>query len=160
MLKTPILHPQILAALGRAGHSSKILAALGRAGHSSKILIADGNYPHHTKRGPNADVVFLNFAPGLLNATDVLSGILNVVPVELAEVMEPMRTGAYAMTNDPPIFEDFRRLLKARNAALNLTKLERSAFYEAAGSKDVTLTIATAEQKIYANILLTIGVVM
>ena len=42
MLKTPILHPQILNALGRAGHSSK-------------ILIADGNYPFHTKRGPNAN---------------------------------------------------------------------------------------------------------
>ena len=147
MLKTPILHPQILAALGRAGHSSK-------------ILIADGNYPHHTKRGPNAEVVFLNFAPGMMNVTDVLSGLLNVVPIELAEVMEPMRTGAYAMKNDPPIFDEFRKLLKARNAALDLTKVERFAFYEAAGSKDVTLTIATGEQKIYANILLTIGVVM
>lgn len=147
MLKTPIIHPQILAALGRAGHSSK-------------ILIADGNYPHHTKRGPNADIVFLNFAPGMMNVLDVLSGIANTVPIELAEVMEPQRTGAYAMTNDPPIFEEFRRILKARNAALNLTKLERFAFYEAAGGKDVTLTIATGEQKIYANILLTIGVVM
>jgi L-fucose mutarotase len=147
MLKTPILHPQILAALGRAGHSSK-------------ILISDGNYPHHTKRGPNADVVFLNFAPGLLNATDVLAGIANTVPIELAEVMEPMRTGAYAMKNDPPIFDDFRKILKARNATLDLHKLERFAFYEAAGSQDVTLTIATADQRIYANILLTIGVVM
>jgi len=146
MLKTPILHPQILSALGRAGHSSK-------------ILIADGNYPHHTKRGPNADVVFLNFMPGMLNATDVLAGIANVIPIELAEVMEPARTGAYAMTNDPPIFEDFRKILKARNPALNLTKLERFAFYEAAGTKDVALTIATGEQRIYANILLTIGVV-
>ena len=147
MLKTPILHPQILAALGRAGHTSK-------------ILIADGNYPHHTKRGPNADVVFLNFAPGQLNVTDVLIGIANTVPLELAEVMEPPRMGPYAMKNDPPIFDDFRKILKARNAALDLTKLERFAFYEAAGTKDVTLTIATGEQKIYANILLTIGVVM
>ena len=147
MLKTPILHPQILHALGRAGHSSK-------------ILIADGNYPHFTKRGPNAEVVFLNFAPGQMNVTDVLSGIANTVPIELAEVMEPARTGAYAMKNDPPIFEDFRRILKARNAALDLTKLERFAFYEAAGTKDVTLTIATGEQRIYSNILLTIGVVM
>ena len=147
MLKTPIIHPQILAALGRAGHSSK-------------ILIADGNYPHHTKRGPNADIVFLNFAPGMMNVTDVLAGIANTVPIELAEVMEPMRTGAYAMKNDPPIFEEFRKILKARNAALELNKLERFAFYDAAGGKDVTLTIATGEQKIYANILLTIGVVM
>ncbi len=147
MLKTPILHPQILAALGRAGHSSK-------------ILIADGNYPHHTKRGPNADVVFLNFAPGQLNATDVLAGIANTVPIELAEVMEPAKTGAYAMKNDPPIFEEFRKILKARNAGLDLTKLERFAFYAAAGTPDVTLTIATGEQRIYANVLLTIGVVM
>lgn len=147
MLKTPILHPQILAALGRAGHSSK-------------ILISDGNYPHHTKRGPNAEVVFLNFAPGQMNVTDVLMGIANTVPIELAEVMEPMKTGPYAMKNDPPIFEEFRKILKARNASLDLTKVERFAFYEAAATKDVTLTIATGEQRIYANILLTIGVVM
>ena len=146
MTKTPILHPQILAALARAGHSSK-------------ILIADGNYPFHTRRGPNADVVFLNFAPGQLNATDVLMGIANTVPIELAEVMEPLRTGPYAMRNDPPIFEDFRKILKARNATLDLTKLERFAFYDAAGGRDVTLTIATGEQRLYANILLTIGVI-
>lgn len=147
MLKTSILHPQILNALGRAGHSSK-------------ILIADGNYPFYTKKGPNAEVVYLNFAPGQMNVTDVLIGIANTVPIELAEVMEPQRTGAYAMKNDPPIFEEFRKILKARNAQLDLTKVERFAFYEAAGTKDVTLTIATGEQRIYANILLTIGVVM
>src|SRR5271170_7583812 len=132
MLKTPVLHPQILGALGRAGHSSK-------------ILIADGNYPFQTKKGPNAEMVFLNFAPGQMN---------------VAEVMEPMRTGPYAMKNDPPIFEEFRKILKARNASLDLTKVERFAFYEAAGTKDAALTIATGEQRIYANILLTIGVVM
>ena len=146
MLKTPILHPQILHALGRAGHSSK-------------ILIADGNYPHHTKRGPNAEVVFLNFAPGQMNVTDVLIGIANTIPIELVEVMEPLKTGPYAMKNDPPIFEEFRKIIKARNAGIDLTKLERNAFYEAAGTKDVTLTIATGEQRLYANILLTIGVV-
>jgi len=147
MLKTPVLHPQILGALGRAGHSSK-------------ILIADGNYPFQTKKGPNAEMVFLNFAPGQMNVTDVLIGIANTVPIEMAEVMEPMRTGPYAMKNDPPIFEEFRKILKARNASLDLTKVERFAFYEAAGTKDAALTIATGEQRIYANILLTIGVVM
>ena len=108
VLKTPVIHPQILAALGRAGHSSK-------------ILIADGNYPHFTKRGPNAEVVYLNFVPGQMTVTDVLIGIANSVPIELAEVMEPQRMGAYAMKGDPPIFEDFRKILKARNAALDLS---------------------------------------
>jgi L-fucose mutarotase len=147
MLKTPILHPQILHALGRAGHSSK-------------ILISDGNYPHHTKRGPNADIVYLNFAPGQMTTTDVLQGIANCVPIELAEVMEPLRVGPYAMKNDPPVFDDFRRLLKARHATLDLTRLERMAFYAAAASADVTLTIATGDQRLYANILLTIGAIV
>ena len=44
MLKTPLLHP-------------RILSALGRGGHRSKVLITDGNYPAWTRRGPNAEVV-------------------------------------------------------------------------------------------------------
>src|SRR3954466_14225143 len=132
---TPILHPQILHALGRAGHGSK-------------ILIADGNYPHHTKRGPNADIVFLNFAPGQLNATDVLIGIANTIPIELAEVMDPLKVGPHAMKNDPPIWEEFRKIIKARNPGVDLTRLERQTFYQSAGSPDVALTIATGEQRL------------
>ena len=132
---------------------------LGRAGHTSKILIADGNFPHHTKRGPNADVVFLNFAPGQMSATDVLIGIANTIPIELAEVMDPPKAGAYAMKSDPPLWEEFRKIIKARHAGVDLTRLERQAFYEAVGTKDVTLIIATGEQRLFANILLTIGVV-
>ena len=44
MLKTPLLHPDILA-----------IAA--RCGHHAKILIADGNYPASTVKGPNAQQV-------------------------------------------------------------------------------------------------------
>jgi L-fucose mutarotase len=85
--------------------------------------------------------------------------MIHVVPVELAEVMEPARTGAYPMKNDPPIFEDFRKILGARDAALDLAKLERCTFHDAAGTQDVTRTIATGEQRICANVLRTIGVV-
>jgi L-fucose mutarotase len=56
MLKSRLLHPEILEALGRAGHSSK-------------ILIADGNYPFATQLGPGARLVSLNLSPGLVNAT-------------------------------------------------------------------------------------------
>jgi L-fucose mutarotase len=146
MTKTPILHPQLLQALARAGHSSK-------------ILIADGNYPFHTRRGPNAELVFLNFAPGQLTVPDVLVGIMKTVPLELAQVMEPEQSGPHAMKNDPAIFGDFRNILKTQRPPLDLIKLERFDFYDAASSRDVALTIATGEQRIYANILLTIGVV-
>ena len=40
-----------------------------------------------------------------------------------------------------------------------LEEIERFKFYEVAGTPDVCLTIATGEQRIYANLLLTIGVV-
>jgi L-fucose mutarotase len=51
MLKTSLLHPQIL----------KVLA---QAGHHSKILIADGHYPASSKKGRNAELVSLQAFQG------------------------------------------------------------------------------------------------
>ncbi|HVK02063.1 MAG TPA: RbsD/FucU family protein [Armatimonadaceae bacterium] len=137
MLKTTLLHPEISYALGAAGHGSK-------------VLISDGNYPHTTGSNPAAEKVFLNLAPGLLTATDVLKVVASAIPVEKAEVM------ATADGSEPPIFEEFRGLLPGTT----LDPLERFAFYDAASDPSVALVIATGEQRIYANILLTIGVVM
>lgn len=147
MLKHQLLHPQILNALARAGHSSK-------------ILISDGNFPHHTRKGPNADLVFLNLAPGQLLVTDILKTILTAVPIEEASVMDYARTGQYALPADPPIWSEFRSILKSNNYAFDLSLVERFKFYDAASAPDVTLTIASGDQRIYANLLLTIGVVM
>lgn len=145
MLKSQLLHPHILAALGRAGHSSK-------------VLISDGNYPHSTRKGPNAEVVYLNLAPGLLSATDVLKTLISAIPIEKAEVMDYARTGPHALKEDPSIWSEFREILNTAKLNLELSKAERFAFYEAASTPDVCLTIATGEQRIYANLLLTIGV--
>lgn len=146
MLKTPITHPDILAALGRAGHGSR-------------VLISDGNFPHATALGPNAELVCLNLKPGCVSALDVLEPLLQTVPVEAAAVMAPLREGPYAMEGDPPIFADYTRLLKNAGMTEPLEHLERFAFYDAARDDDVCLTIATGEQRIYANLLLTIGVI-
>lgn len=136
MLKTRLLHPEILYALGSAGHGSK-------------VLITDGNYPHSTGSNPAAEKVYLNLAPGLLNATQVLQVIADAIPVEAAEVM------ATADGSEPPIWTEFRDALPG----LTLKPIERFSFYEAASTENVALVIATGEQRIYANILLTIGVV-
>jgi L-fucose mutarotase len=146
MLKTTLIHPQILAALGRGGHSSK-------------VLIADGNYPVWTRRGPHAEVVNLNLSPDLLKATEVLNVILQSVPVEAAVVMAPNKTGPYKLKQDPPIFTEYAALLDQWSPGIQLKKIERFAFYDAASTPDVCLAIATGESRIYANILLTIGVV-
>lgn len=136
MLKTPLLHPEILLALGGAGHGAT-------------VLIADGNFSCDTKAGPNATIVYLNLAPGVLSVTDVLDVLMSTIAVEKATVMQPDQG------DDPPIFEQFRQQL----TGIPLERVPRQAFYDAVGGPDTCLVIATGEQRTYANILLTLGVV-
>lgn len=51
-------------------------------------------------------------------------------------------------------------MLEGAGYAGGLDQLERFRFYESSAEDNVALTIATAEERIYANLLLTIGVVM
>jgi L-fucose mutarotase len=126
-----------------------IVEALAAAGHGAKVLIADGNYPASTQLGENATLVYLNLAPGRLTVTEVLDILLTAIPVEEAAVMEPDEGP------EPGIFQEFRSLLPVTP----LTKYSRFEFYEEASGPDTCLQIVTGEQRIYANILLTIGVV-
>ena len=135
MLKGRLIHPELLRALAGAGHGAK-------------VLLADGNYPVGTKAPPTAARVYLNLAPGLLTVTDVLGVLVEAIPIEAAEVMVP------AEGPEPPIFDEFRGLLD-----VGLSPLGRHEFYDAACSPDVAVVVATGESRIYANLLLTVGVV-
>ena len=137
MLKQRLTHPQILEALASAGHGSK-------------ILITDGNFPAGTMLGDNASQVYLNLEPGKPTVTEVLDVLLTAIPVEGATVMVP-DSGP-----EPGIFAEFRRLIPG----IELEPLGRFEFYEEAVNPDVCLQIVTGEQRIYANLLLTIGVIM
>ena len=136
MLTTKLTHPQILGALGSMGHGSM-------------VLIADGNFPFGTHTNPAAAHVYLNLRPGLVSATDVLEAVVSAIPVEAAQVMDP------ADHSTPPIFAEFGALLPGQE----LQRVERFAFYDLGRRSEVGLVIATGEARIYANILLTIGVV-
>jgi L-fucose mutarotase len=127
-----------------------ILAALAKAGHGSRVLIADGNYAFATNSCATADHVYLNLAPGVVNATEVLAALLTAIAVERAAVMAP-DDGP-----EPTIFAEYRQLL---GPTPSLDRFNRQEFYQAALGHQVALVIATAEQRLYANILLTIGVV-
>jgi L-fucose mutarotase len=127
----------------------EILGALGASGHGGKILIADGNYPFSTRANPAAKRVYLNLAPGRLSVVEVLEVLVTAIPIESADVMIP-DTGP-----EPPIFADFRRLLPE----VKLQAHGRFPFYDLARDSDTALVIATGEQRVYANLLLTIGVV-
>ncbi|HEY1922969.1 MAG TPA: RbsD/FucU family protein [Tepidisphaeraceae bacterium] len=147
MLKTKLLHPEILGSLASAGHLAK-------------ILISDGNYPSSTKPNPRAKIVWANFTPGVVDACTILGLVCGLVPVEAVEVMAPAKTGMYAMKNDPPIWKQYREILRKQAGFRGaLVELQKFQFNVQARSEDVGLIIATAETQIYANILITIGVV-
>jgi L-fucose mutarotase len=122
------------------------------------VLIADGNYPFLTKLGPRARLVNLNLSPGLVDCVQVLQTLVTAIPVEEAAVMQYATSGPYALSSDPEIWGRFRETFEQAGFDEPLKTIERFAFYEAASTPDVALTIATGEQRIYANLLLTIGV--
>jgi L-fucose mutarotase len=147
MLNYRLIHPQINAVLGQAGH------------HST-VLIADGNYPAASKKGPNAQVISLNLMPGVVNCNQVLEAVLSAVPVEAIQTMMYETDGPYALNADPAVWSDFRQTIETMGIDLPLAAIEKWAFYEAVATPDHVLTIQTADQQRFANILVTIGVRM
>ena len=144
MLKHTLIHPQINAVLGRAGHHAK-------------ILIADGNYPASTKKGPNAEVICLNLAPGIVTVAQTLAAVLSAVPIDEINTMGIPPDDPYAQQGEPPAWSDYRRILAQADLALELRPISKWDFYGAVESPDHVLTIQTADQALWANVLLTMG---
>jgi L-fucose mutarotase len=142
VLKVPILHPDLL----------RHAAALG---HGSQVLLADGNYPVSTGSPSGVPIVHLNLRPGLVSVMDVLEPLVSLLPIEAAAVMAVESQGPYAMDEDPPVWSSYTAAVPSSVA---LERLARSQFYEAARAEDVGLVVATADQQLYANLLLTVGV--
>jgi L-fucose mutarotase len=144
MLKHQLIHPQI----------NEVLA---RAGHHAKVLIADGNYPASTTLGPNAQLVSLNLAPGIVSCTQVLETLLTAIPIEAANTMGIPADDPFAQQGDPPVWNEYRRILDGAGIGVPLTPIDKWDFYEAVASRDHVLTIQTADQALWANLLLTIS---
>jgi L-fucose mutarotase len=135
MLRTRLIHPEILAALAAAGHGSR-------------LLISDGNFPHATATPATARRVWLNLSPGRVTVTEVLEAVVPTVPLEAAAVMRPDDADV------PEVLGEFRELLPP---GLPVEVVDRLDFYELTRRPEVTLAVATGDQRLYANLLLTIG---
>src|SRR5204863_9804336 len=144
MLKHQLIHPEINAVLGRAGHHSK-------------ILIADGNYPASAKRGPRAELVCLQLTPGVPTVAQVLRALVSALPVDALHTMGIPPDDPYAKFGEPPAWADFRTIAKEAGISAPLTPISKWDFYKAVESPDHVLTIQTADQALWANVLLTMG---
>lgn len=145
MLKTTLLHPDILRACARAGHHSK-------------ILIADGNYPAASKIGPKAELVSLQLMPGVPTVAQVFHAILSELPIDIVNTMGIDPSDEYASQGDPPVWSEYRKILSEHQSTRKLTPIQKWDFYEAVASGDHVLTIQTADQALWANLLLSVGV--
>lgn len=144
MLKHQLVHP-------------KINEVLGRAGHHSLILIADGNYPAATKRGPQAELVSLNLSPGVVTVAQVLRAVLSAVPIDRIHTMGIPPDDPYAQKGEPPVWSEYRQVIQESGMQLSLESHQKWEFYQAVQSEDHVLTIQTADQALWANLLLTMG---
>lgn len=144
MLHTTLLHPEILRVLAQAGHHSK-------------ILIADGNYPASSKRGPQAELVCLQLMPGVPTVAQVLKAILSAVPVDQLNTIGIPADDPYAKFGEPAAWGEFRTLAQESGIAAPIEPISKWDFYKAVESPDHVLTIQTADQALWANVLVTLG---
>lgn len=125
----------------------EIMKVLSLCGHGDKVLIADGNYPLAARSGI-ADKVYLGLTTGVPEVTQVLEVLKRVINIEKAEVMSP------GDDSEPPVFKDFSKIL----GGMELSPLDRYAFYEECDKPVVKLAISTGEGRVFANLLVTVGV--
>ena len=135
MLRSPLIHPQLLAALGAAGHGAR-------------VLIADANYSHSTNVYPGAALIHLNVRRGLVTVDQVLEPVIDMVPIESVSVMQPDDGST------PEVFATYRELLGDQ---LPLQPLRRLEFYATCREADLAVCVATGDDRLYSNVLLTIG---
>ena len=145
MLRHQLIHPEINAVLGRAGHHAR-------------ILIADGHYPASTKKGPNAELVSLNLAPGVVTCGQVLEAVLSAVPIDRVNTMMYEGDDPYTLAADPQVWNEYRAILGRSGTALQLEPIKKWDFYEAVMTADHVLTVQTGDVQRFANLLLSIGV--
>jgi L-fucose mutarotase len=130
----------------------ELLKILREMGHGDEIAIVDANYPAAT------DARRLVRVAGA-DTTGTLRAVLTLLPLDtyvdcaahcMAVVGDPDRT--------EPIMDEFQALIDEVAAEdVSLGRIERVAIY--ARVKDAFAVVATAERRLYGNIILKKGII-
>ncbi|WP_216382386.1 RbsD/FucU family protein [Arcanobacterium phocae] len=131
--------------------SPEIVYALMRMGHGDTLVIADANFPGHTM---NDHVIR---ADGL-NVPELLDAILQLMPLDPYNSWQVGLMDTVEGDPQPEIWKEYTRILDERNPEYVVKKFERFAFYDE--SKKASTVIMSGETALYANIILTKGVIV
>jgi len=88
----------------------------------------------------------------------VLRALVTAIPIEAANTMGIPPEDPHALQGDPPIWAQYRRILSDSGLNVELQPIPKWDFYDTVAGRNHVLTIQTAEQALWANLLLTIGV--
>jgi len=142
MLKNvdPVLSPELL----------KVLAEMG---HGDEIVISDANFPASSVAGEHT----LIRADGI-PAARLLEAILQLIPLDQYDqnnfvLMEVVPGDPYV----PPVWDEYRAILKKYEPNAAVSFMERFAYYERA--KKAHAVVISGETAKYANIILKKGVI-
>ena len=131
--------------------SPEIVYTLMKMGHGDTLVIADANFPGHTM---NDHVIR---ADGLSVPT-LLDAILELMPLDPYNSWQVGLMETVPGDSEPEIWQEYTRILDERNPDYTIKNFERFAFYEQAGK--ATSVIMTGETALYANIIVTKGVIV
>jgi L-fucose mutarotase len=135
MIKSEILHPELLQGLAKCGHKAN-------------VLITDGNYSAVTNVAKNASVIYLNLAVDMVRSTVILEKVLKYINVEKVTLM------TYPDDFNNIIELEYKKLLPQD---VQIDYIDRQDFYSLAKSDDTFLVIVSGESKRFANIILTVA---
>lgn len=131
--------------------SPELLAALHRMGHGDEIVLADAHFPGHSLGVPvlRADGV------GIAGLLDAILPLMVLDQYDSANQL--MMAAVPGDTLDPQVEASYRSaILRHAPDAPAITRLERFAFYERA--KGAFVVVMTGETAKYGNIILKKGV--
>jgi L-fucose mutarotase len=130
----------------------ELLMILRAMGHGDEVAIVDGNYPakSNAKRLVRLDGT---------DASQALSAVLSVFPLD--SFVKAPANGMQVVGKPrevPPAIADFQTIVDKRAGfPVKIGRIERFAFYERA--KTCFAIVATTDRRLYANIILTMGVI-
>lgn len=133
--------------------SPELLKTIAEMGHGDEIVIGDCNFPAASM---NERVIR---ADGH-KATGLLDAILRLFPLDsfVDRPVSFMAVTPGTYDGEPPIWEEYRKIISRREGCAGVEYVERFAFYERA--KKAFATVQTGEQALYACIILKKGVLL